>query len=279
MDEFKTRLRTAMQAKDSLVCVGLDPQPDKTKASEIIAFNRKIVEETADFVAAYKPQSAFYEAAGNEGWIALKETIDCIREKAPSVLVILDVKRGDVPNTAEACASAGFEFFGADAMTVNPYVGGDGAAPFLASPAHGAFFLCRTSNRGGSDFQSLMVSTTTGERPLYLEVARKVASWGAEHENAGAVVGATFPAEIQRVRAECPSLPLLIPGVGAQGGDLEKSVRAGLDADGFGLLVNSSRSLIYADDPRVATGRLREQINVVREKHMAASESTLVAVD
>lgn len=278
MDDFKTRLRKAMKAKNSLLCVGLDPQLGRTPASEIVDFNRRIIQATGQFVAAYKPQSAFYEAAGDVGWKALKQTIACIRRDAPHALVILDVKRGDVPNTAEACASAGFEFFGADAMTVNPYVGGDGAAPFLADRNQGAFFLCRTSNPGGSDVQSLTVRTATGERPLYVEIARKVASWGAEHENAGVVVGATAPDEIAQVRHECPELPFLIPGVGAQGGDLDGSVRAGLDAAGFGLLVNSSRSVIYADDPRAEAKKLWRRINVVRDSVREEKAARVVAV-
>lgn len=283
VSDFKTRLRNAMTARNSLVCVGLDPQPGRTHKSEIFEFNRKIVDETADFVAAYKPQSAFYEAAGDEGWKALGETIEYIRDVAPHALVILDVKRGDVPNTAEACAQMAFDHFKADAATVNPYLGSDGVEPFLRRPDKGAFVLCRTSNPESDVFQRLLVVRDEGDerrRHLYEEVAMRIGEWGAEHGgNVGAVVGATYPAELERVRELCPSVSLLVPGIGAQGGDLERSVRAGLDADGFGLLINSSRSLIYADDPRRATGWLREQINVVREKLVAERDDTVVAVD
>lgn len=283
VSDFKTRLRNAMTARNSLVCVGLDPQPGRTHKSEIFEFNRKIVDETADFVAAYKPQSAFYEAAGDEGWAALGKTIEYIRDVAPHALVILDVKRGDVPNTADACAQMAFDHFKADAATVNPYMGSDGVEPFLRRPGRGAFVLCRTSNPESDTFQRLLVVGDKGQekpRHLYEEVAMRIAEWGNDHGgNVGAVVGATFPDELERVRELCPTVPLLVPGIGAQGGDLERSVQAGLDADGFGLLINSSRSLIYADDPRRATEWLREQINVVREKLVAERYDTVVAVD
>lgn len=282
MDDFKTRLRNAMEMNDSLLCVGLDPQPDKTKASEIAAFNRRIVEETADFAAAYKPQSAFYEAAGNPGWVALKKTIDHIREAAPHALVILDVKRGDVPNTAKACAEMAFDHFGADAATVNPYAGPDGVEPFLSYPGKGAFLLCRTSNPGSGALQLLRVLVESDERRwrhLYEEVALQIGTWGAKHGgNAGAVVGATYPEELARVRELCPALPLLVPGIGAQGGDLEKSVRVGLDTDGFGLLINSSRSVIYAEDPRSEAEQLRRKINDVRDSVREEKAAQVVAV-
>ena len=282
MDKFKTRLRAAMEAKNSLVCVGLDPQLGRTLAGEIFDFNRRIIDETADFVAAYKPQSAFYEAAGDEGWAALKQTIEYIRREVSHALIILDVKRGDVPNTAEACASMAFEHFGADAATVNPYIGGDGAAPFLQYPDRGAFFLCRTSNPGSGDLQSLLVSSDpTSEAPrfLYEEVALQVARWGELHDNAGVVVGATYPHELGRVRELCPDMPILVPGIGAQGGDLSESVSAGLDSDGFGLLINSSRSLIYSDAPGKMAEKLRQDINVAREdSHVARNAAPALSV-
>ena len=270
-----------MEAKDSLLCVGLDPQPGLTPTGEIADFNRRIIKETADFVAAYKPQSAFYEAAGDEGWKALKETIDSIRVLAPHALVILDVKRGDVPNTAEACARMAFDHFGADAATVNPYAGPDGVEPFLSQPEKGAFLLCRTSNPRSDALQLLQVvsSTDKGEvRPLYEEVAKLIEKWGAEHSgNAGAVVGATYPGELRRVRKLCPTLPLLVPGIGAQGGDLEKSVSAAVDGDGFGLLINSSRSVIYSEDPGAEAERLQREINVVRAKVRGKKAHAFVA--
>ena len=286
VSDFKMRLRNAMTARNSLVCVGLDPQPGRTHKSEIFEFNRKIVDETADFVAAYKPQSAFYEAVGDEGWAALGKTIEYIRKAAPHALVILDVKRGDVPNTAEACAQMAFDHFKADAATVNPYMGSDGVKPFLKRPGKGAFLLCRTSNPKSGALQLLRVMSETnpGElRFLYEEVAKLIEKWGADQsDNAGAVVGATYPEELRRVRELCPTLPLLVPGIGAQGGNLEASVRAGLDAEGAGLLINSSRSIIYPEDPRTTRSeaeRLRQAIHDVREKVLEENARTVAVAD
>ena len=268
---FAERLQRAVDAADSLLCVGLDPQPDRTPAAEILAFNRTVIEAAADCACAFKPQSAFYEAAGPEGWEALARTIELIRELAPHALVVLDAKRGDIAHTARAYATAAFEQFGADAVTASPYLGGDSVAPFLERPERGAFVLCRTSNPGGGDFQSLPVD---GSEPLYERVARRAAEWAeAHHDNVGLVVGATWPAELARVRELCPDLPILLPGIGAQGGDLEAALSAGLDAQGRGLLVSASRSVIYAggaSEIRAEAARLRGAINDLRERSGAA---------
>lgn len=268
---FAERLRRAVDATDSLLCVGLDPQPDRTPAAEILTFNRTVIEATADCACAFKPQSAFYEAAGPRGWEALARTIELIRELVPHALVVLDAKRGDIAHTARAYATAAFEQFGADAVTASPYLGGDSVAPFLERPEHGAFVLCRTSNPGGGDFQSLPVD---GGEPLYERVARRAVEWAAaHHDNVGLVVGATWPAELARVRELCPDLPILLPGIGAQGGDLEAALRAGLDAQGGGLLVSASRSVIYAggaSEVRAEAARLRGAINELRERSGAA---------
>ena len=262
---FSQRLLEAMDAADSLICVGLDPQPQRTAPEEILAFNTCVIEATADLVCAYKPQSAFYEAAGELGWRALKSTISKIRELAPHAVVILDVKRNDIGNTAEAYASAAFDYFKADAVTINPYLGGDSVAPFLQRPERGAFALCRTSNPGAGDLQSLTLSS--GE-PLFLAVAQRAREWGeSHHRNLGLVVGATWPEELAQVRERCPEMPILLPGIGAQGGDLEASVAAGLDAHGRGLLVSASRSVIYAGDAdaiRSEASRLRTAANAAR---------------
>ena len=274
MDPLRCRLRKAIESTDSLVCVGLDPQPEETPASEILRFNQGVIRETAPFAAAFKPQSAFYEAAGDSAWTALRETIAFIRNEAPDALVILDVKRGDVPNTAEACASMAFDHFGADMATVNPYLGSDGAEPFLRRPEHGAFFLCRTSNEGSGEIQLLEVQGRDGTvQPLYEAVAQRVEQWGTKNQNAGVVMGATHQSELAAVRQRCPDLPFLVPGVGAQGGALEESVRNGLDRHGSGLLINSSRSLIYPKEgsPRKAAEKLRENINRARESARASA--------
>ena len=250
-----------MDAADSLICVGLDPQPQRTPPDEILDFNTRVIEATADFVCAFKPQSAFYEAAGNLGWQALKDTIATVRSLAPHAVVILDAKRNDIGNTAEAYATTAFDWFGADALTINPYLGGDAVAPFLQRPECGAFALCRTSNPGAGDLQSLLV----GGEPLYLSVAQLAREWGeSHHRNLGLVVGATWPEELAQVRARCPEMPILLPGIGAQGGDLEASVAAGVDAGGRGLLVSASRSVIYAgeaEEIRAEASRLRAAAN------------------
>ncbi len=264
------RLRRAVDAADSLLCVGLDPQPERTPPTEIVGFNRAVIEAAGEFVCAFKPQSAFYEAAGAAGWEALGRTIELIRELAPHAVVVLDAKRGDIAHTARAYAAAAFEQFGADAVTASPYLGGDSLAPFLERPEHGAFVLCRTSNPGSGDFQSLSVQGADGAEPLYERVARQAAEWAAEHHNnVGLVVGATYPGELARVRMLCPTLPILLPGIGAQGGDLEAALAAGLDAQGRGLLVSASRSVIYAGgaaEIAAEAARLRGAINTLRER-------------
>lgn len=259
---FRERLVSAMQSSGSMICVGLDPQPGRTAPDDFLSFNTRVIEATADLVCAYKPQSAFYEAAGDVGWQALKDTIATIRSVAPAAFVILDAKRNDIGNTAEAYAAAAFEWFGADAITINPYLGGDAVAPFLQRPERGAFALCRTSNPGAGDLQSLAVGD---DEPLYLAVASQARAWSAaNHDNLGLVVGATWPEELAQVRSRCPDMPILLPGIGAQGGDLEASVAAGVDADGRGLLVSASRSVIYAggeEHIRAAASELRDAAN------------------
>ena len=261
-ETFSDRLTAAMVAADSLICVGLDPQPARTNPDQILAFNTRVIEATADLVCAYKPQSAFYEAAGDIGWRALKETIATVRRLAPEAIVILDAKRNDIGNTAQAYAASAFDWFDADAVTINPYLGGDAVGSFLQRPDRGAFALCRTSNAGAADLQSLPMAN--GD-PLYLTVADRARAWGeSHHRNLGLVVGATWPDELAQVRERCPRMPMLLPGIGAQGGDLEASVAAGVDSSGRGLLVSASRSVIYAGEAeaiRAEASRLRTAAN------------------
>ena len=278
---FAARLRHAVDAANSLLCVGLDPQPERTAADEMLSFNRGVIEAAGEFVCAFKPQSAFYEAAGELGLDALARTIELIRELAPHAVVVLDAKRGDIANTARAYASAAFELLGADAITASPYLGADSVAPFLEHPGRAAFVLCRTSNPGSGDFQSLRVvghqrdGRDEREEALYERVARRAAAWSDDfHENVGLVVGATYPAELARVRALAPTLPILLPGIGAQGGDLEAALGAGLDHERRGLLVSASRSVIYAGGHREIAAearRLRGAINQVRERNGGAT--------
>jgi orotidine-5'-phosphate decarboxylase len=228
-------------------------------------FDRRIVDATYDIVAAYKPQIAFYSALGAEDQLAL--TIRYIRERAPSALVILDAKRGDIGNTAEAYAREAFDRYGADAVTVNPYMGEDSVRPFLARKDRGALVLCRTSNPGAKDFQSLMLEGL----PLYRHVARRATGPWNEFGNCMLVVGATAPTEMAELRAAHPDVTFLVPGIGAQSGDLQAVLAAGLDARGSGLLISASRSIIYAGGGsaaaiRAAAATLNAQINLERGK-------------
>jgi orotidine-5'-phosphate decarboxylase len=245
---FAERLTRAQRASGGLLCVGLDPDPAKLPRDlgeagggpPLLAFNRRIVDATADLAAAYKPQIAFYSALGAED--ELLASIRYIRERAPAALVILDAKRNDIGNTAEAYAREAFDRYDADAVTVNPYMGEDSVRPFLARPDRGAVLLCRTSNPGAKDFQDLLIDGL----PLYRRVAERAAGHWNEHRNLMLVVGATYPREMAELRLAHPDLPFLVPGIGAQGGDLEATLAAGLDARGAGLLINSSRNIIYA---------------------------------
>jgi orotidine-5'-phosphate decarboxylase len=267
---FAERLEQAQQRSGSLMCVGLDPDPAKLpldlrhESVPIHAFDRRIIDATCDLAAAYKPQIAFYSAEGAEEQLAA--SIRYIRQKAPAALVILDAKRGDVGNTAVAYAREAFERYHADAVTVNPYMGEDSVRPFLARPDRGAILLCRTSNPGAKDFQDLLVDGL----PLYRRVAQRAAGEWNAHGNLMLVVGATFPQEMAELRQAHPELTFLVPGIGAQGGDLEAILNAGLDARGAGLLVSASRSIIYAGAGsaaaiRAAAAELYTAINQHRE--------------
>ncbi len=230
----------------------------------VLEFNKAIIEATSDLVCAYKPNLAFYEALGNEGLDALKGTIKYIPDNIP---VIGDAKRGDIGNTAKAYARAIFDNFGFDAVTVSPYLGFDSIKPFIEYRDKGIFILCRTSNAGAVDFQSLRSEMENSYRPLFEIVALKASQWNT-YGNIGLVVGATYPEELKLIRNSHPDMPLLIPGVGAQGGDLASTVRYGIDARGEKAIINSSRQIIYASREkdfaqaaRRAASSLREQIN------------------
>jgi orotidine-5'-phosphate decarboxylase len=243
---FMTVLRAAWQQRNTLLCVGLDPDPArfpaelKGRPDAILGFCRAIVDATADLVCCFKPQIAYFAAHRAED--QLEALIAHIHDAHPGTPVILDAKRGDIGSTAEQYAVEAFERFGADAITVNPYMGRDSVEPFLAYPDKGVILLCRTSNPGGSDLQFLDVG---GER-LFERVARLVAGEWNQNGNCALVVGATFPDEIARVRELTGEMPLLVPGIGAQGGDVGATVRAGRTADGTGLMINSSRAILYA---------------------------------
>jgi orotidine-5'-phosphate decarboxylase len=243
---FDERLRTAWSTTGSMLCVGLDPEPTRFPAAlrdrpdAILEFCRAIVDATGDVACAFKPQIAFF--AANRAEEQLEALCAHIRTAWPHALLVLDSKRGDVGSTAEQYAAEAFVRYGADAATVNPYLGTDAVAPFLEHGDRGIFVLCRTSNPGGQDLQHLDVAGM----PLYERVARLVAEKWNDARQCGLVVGATYPHEMARVRAAAPTLPFLVPGVGAQGGDTAAAVRAGATADGAGLVVSSSRAILYA---------------------------------
>ena len=265
---FIEKLTKAAQKNKSLLCVGLDPDPelmpDKIGTFE---FNKAIIEATSDLVCAYKLNLAFYEAQGDEGLDALKHTVKYIPDDIPA---IGDAKRGDIGNTAKAYARAIFSNFDFDAATVNPYLGFDSIEPFIQYREKGVFILCRTSNTGALDFQSLRCETEHGYRPLFEIVALKAREWNT-YGNIGLVVGATYPEELRLIRQEHPDMPLLIPGIGAQGGDLALVVRYGVDAEGEKAIINSSRPILYASRgkdfaraARKAASELRDEINSYR---------------
>ncbi|NMG48754.1 orotidine-5'-phosphate decarboxylase [Azoarcus communis] len=268
---FMTALGAAWQQRNSLLCVGLDPDPAKFPAhlrgrpDAILAFCSAIVDATADLVCCFKPQIAYFAAHRAED--QLEALIEHIHARHPGTPVVLDAKRGDIGSTAEQYAVEAFERYKADAITVNPYMGRDSVDPYLAYPDKGVILLCRTSNPGGSDLQFLDV----GGLKLYEHVARLVAQdWNASG-NCGLVVGATFPAEIARVRELTGDMPLLVPGIGAQGGDVAATLAAGRTAAGTGLMINSSRAILYAgkgedfaDAARQAAIDTRDAINAHR---------------
>jgi len=271
MSPFAQQLEGAWKKNDSLVCVGLDPEIERFPAhirkepSPIFQFNRSIIDATADLVCAYKPQFAHYAAYEAED--QLERTIEYIHRVHPGIPVILDAKRGDIGNTAERYAIEAFERYGADAVTVNPYLGGDSLEPFLRHAERGVLILCRTSNPGAGDLQDLMIEG----RPLYQVVAELAARRWNSRGNCLLVVGATYPRELAEVRALVGEMPLLVPGVGAQRGDVEQVVASGCTRSGTGLVISSSRAILYASAgedfaraARAATASLREKINTSR---------------
>ena len=272
---FFEKLERAARKNGSLLCVGLDPDPALMPVDDVAGFNRAIIAATSDYVCAYKPNLAFYEALGEKGYAALSETLAAIPDDIPT---IGDAKRGDIGNTAKAYASALFDELGFDAATVNPYLGGDAVEPFLEREEKAAFVLCRTSNPGARDLQDLAVSDGGTSRPLFEVVAEMAARWNARG-NVGLVVGATYPEELRRVRQICPEMTFLVPGVGAQGGDLAAVMANGLDAKGGGLIINVSRQVLYASkgaDFAEAAGeaarRLRDDIEAERRRARRRSD-------
>ncbi len=243
---FYEKMANIWQKNDSMVCVGLDPDLKKLpaclqgKEDALFEFNKALVDATSPYVCAYKPQAAYY--AGQDADDQLAKTIAYIKANYPEIPVILDVKRGDIGSTAEMYAKEAFERYEADAVTVNPYMGSDALKPFLDYADRGVIILCRTSNAGGNDLQNLVCDG----RPVYEHVAELSKGKYNYNNNVALVIGATYPEELGKIRSICPELPFLVPGVGAQGGDVAKVMEHGCTADGYGLIINSSRGIIYA---------------------------------
>jgi orotidine-5'-phosphate decarboxylase len=270
---FTEQLRAAELRNQSMLCVGLDPDLRKmpvhlgTGPEAIYSFCAAIVEATADVAMAFKPQIAYFASVGAEP--VLERLMAFIKDKAPHVPVILDAKRGDIGATAEQYAREAFDRYGADAVTLSPFMGFDSVQPYLAYPGKGAYLLCRTSNKGGDDFQAQRLADIEGQPFLYEYIAQLAAGHWNTNGQLGLVVGATYPQEIERVRALAPDLPLLIPGVGAQGGDAQATVKAGWRAPGS-ISVNSSRAILYASGGHDFAERARDAAVRARAELTAA---------
>jgi len=271
MNGFTDLLDHAAATTKSLVCVGLDPDPAKMPVSDVYEFNRSIVDATAEYVCAFKPNLAFYEAMGLPGLRDLEKTVEHIRSAAPTAIILGDAKRGDIGPSAQSYAKAMFQVWGFDALTINAWGGEDTVTPFIEDKSKGVFVWCRGSNPGSADFQDLLITTDNGSMPLYRNIALSCQKWNT-NGNLGLVAGATVPEQLAEIRTACPTMPLLIPGVGVQGGDLEAAVKQGTDSRGRAALINSSRGVIYAstgvdfaDAAAREANKLRESINEVLE--------------
>ncbi|RCK74309.1 MAG: Orotidine 5'-phosphate decarboxylase [Anaerolineae bacterium] len=266
MKAFFEKLEERCRTAHSLLCVGIDPQTEDLPQPTVEALRHycmDLIEQCAPFAAAFKPNSAFFEAFGSDGWAVLKEIIAQVPKEIP---LILDVKRGDIASSAQAYARAAFEWLGADAVTVNPYLGKDALEPFLSYTGRGAFLLCKTSNPGANFLQEARLYGEGGRGEMLYERVAQLASQLNQSRNVGLVAGATYPEAIERIRAIVPEMWLLVPGVGAQGGDLEAALQAGLRQDGLGMLINVSRSISHSQNRAEAALQFRNQINRFRDQ-------------
>ncbi len=272
METFFSFLERRVDDCSSLLCIGLDPHVnDLTAPSAASArdFCLNLVKQTSRYAAAFKPNAAFFEVFGADGWTALKDVIDAIREESnrmgSMIPVVLDAKRGDIASTAEAYAKSAFETLGVDCITLSPYLGKDSIEPFIQNPEKGVFLLCKTSNAGSMDLQNLLVMPVGSDNPMpmYNYVAQLAQQWNMNN-NIGIVVGATHPQIMSNIRASVPEMWFLAPGIGAQGGELELALKSGLRKDGKGILINVSRSIARAEKPSLAAAELRDSILGVR---------------
>lgn len=269
MNPVLRKLERRCEATGSLLCVGLDSElgklPERFRASEHpqFEFNRYIIEQTHSYAAAYKPNTAFYEARGAQGIDELHRTMEFLRLEHPEIVTICDAKRADIGNTNRGYVEFCFDWLGCDAVTLHPYLGREALAPFLEREDKVSIILCRTSNPGAGDLQDLRDSDG---KPLWQAVAEKVAGQWNTHDNCMLVVGATYPAEMRTIRTIAPEMSFLVPGIGAQGGNVAAVLEAGLNAHGTGLLLSSSREILFSDDPGEAARRTNAQINAQRQK-------------
>lgn len=275
MKAFFEKLEERCHTAQSLLCVGIDPQVSdlpQPSGEALQQYCLELIEQCAPFAAAFKPNSAFFEAFGSDGWAVLKQIIAQVPKDIP---VILDVKRGDIASSAQAYARAAFAWLGADAVTVNPYLGKDALEPFLGYSGRGALLLCKTSNPGANFLQEARLVGEGGRGEKLYECVAQLAKELNSGRNVGLVVGSTYPEAIERIRAIVPEMWLLVPGVGAQGGDLEAALRAGLRQDGLGILINVSRSISHSPDRSQAARQFREQINRYRAQIIQNRERDL----
>lgn len=282
MESFFTFLEKRVDDSSSLLCVGLDPHIsdlESPTAASALTFCLNLVKQTARYASAFKPNAAFFELFGAEGWTALKEVIQAIREESDRmgsrIPIVLDAKRGDISSTAEAYAQSAFESLGVDCITLSPYLGKDSIDPFIKNSEKGVFVLCKTSNAGSGDLQDLLVTSDdrpptvnsqwSAVMPLYIHVAKLAEQWN-EKNNVGIVVGATHLEAMKKIREAVPNLWFLTPGVGTQGGDLEFAMKAGLRKDGKGMLIPVSRAISRANNPAKAAADLRDEMLSFRIK-------------
>ncbi len=266
------KLEAQMERSGSLLCVGLDPElsriPEqfRSHAHPLFAFCRHIVDATADFACAFKPNTAFFEAHGAHGWGQLGMLFDHLRANHSQHFTICDAKRADIGSTNRGYAQAIFDELGADSVTLHPYLGREALAPLLERQDKASILLCRTSNPGAGEFQDLQLEG----KPLWQHVAEHVSQQWNEHRNCMLVVGATYPTEMAKIREVAPGMTFLVPGIGAQGGDIGATVKAGLRSDGKGLILASSRAILYSADPGAAARETRDAIQGAREAAVAA---------
>ena len=263
---FQQKLKKIIEKNNSLVCVGLDPVLEKLpkeflkRQYPFFSFNTFIIDSTHDLVCCYKPNTAFYEALGAQGIGELKKTCDYLRKKYPEIPILLDAKRGDIGNTNTGYTKFAFDYVGADGITLHPYLGKDSLEPFLQQKDKGLFILCHTTNAGAGEIQDIQVSG----KPLYKIIAQKVIHEWNTHNNCMLVLGAAYPQQLAQIRKMAGEMTFLVPGIGSQGGDIQKVVQAGLNSQNMGLLINSSRGIIFAKNPRENAEKLRSEINQYR---------------